>query len=123
MALHRKSFAYRWLVGGLGLLAAIAVVPGLHYRGGVVGFVLLALIFGLVNAVLKPLLTFLTCPLVLVTLGFFLLVINALMLWLTGALGRLIGIEFYLDGFAPAFWGGIVIGLVSLVAAIFIREQ
>ncbi len=120
---ERKSFAYRWLIGGIGLLAAIALVPGVHYRGGVAGFVVLAAIFGLINALLKPILTFLTCPLVLVSLGLFLLVINALLLWLTARLGRGLGIEFYLDGFGAAFWGGIVISAVSLAAALFLREK
>ncbi len=72
---------------------------------------------------LKPILTFLTCPLVLVSLGLFLLVLNALLLWLTARLGRSLGIEFYLDGFGAAFWGGIVISAVSLAAALFLREK
>lgn len=118
-----KSFIYRWVVGGLGLLAAIEIVPGLHYRGSVGAFVVLALIFGLVNAVLKPLLTALTCPLVLVTLGFFMLVLNGLLLGLTGILGRSVGIPFYVDGFVPAFLGGIVISIVSFAATLFLRND
>jgi putative membrane protein len=111
-----RSFSYRVLIGGLGLLVAVALVPGLRFAGNAFGFVVLALIFGLVNATLKPILSLLTCPLVLLTLGVFILVINALLLGLTSALGRTIGIPFYVDGFGAAFVGGIVISLVSLLA-------
>lgn len=118
-----RSFGYRWLIGGLGLLIATAIVPGLHYEGNAFGFVVLALIFGLINALLKPILSLLTCPLVLLTLGLFMLVINGLLLGLTGSLGRAIGIPFYVDGFGAAFVGGIVISLVSLLATIAIRDS
>jgi putative membrane protein len=118
-----QSFLQRWVIGGLGLLIAIAVVPGLHYSGGILGFVILALIFGLVNALLKPLLTLLTCPLVLLTLGLFLLVINGLLLMFTGFLGQVIGIPFHVAGFASAFLGGILISLVSMVAASMFKSE
>ena len=117
-----RSFGYRWLVGGLGLLIAVAIVPGIQYAGSAVQFIVLALIFGLVNALLKPLLSILTCPLVLVTLGLFMLVINALLLGLTSALGQTLGIPFFVDGFGPAFVGGIVISIVGLLATMFIRD-
>ena len=118
-----RSFGYRWLIGGLGLLIAISIVPGLRYTGGPLGFIVLALIFGLVNALLKPVLALLTCPLVLLTLGFFLLVLNALLLGLTGSLGRAIGIPFFVDSFGAAFWGGIVISLVGLLGTMLIRSE
>lgn len=118
-----RSFGYRWLIGGLGLLIADALVPGIHYDGSAIEFVILALIFGLVNALLKPILALLTCPLVLLTLGFFMLVLNAFLLGLTGSLGRLIGIPFYVDSFGAAFWGGIVISLTGLLATMIIRER
>jgi len=119
----RQSFVYRWLIGGLGLLIADALVPGIHYEGNALEFIILALIFGLLNAVLKPILALLTCPLVLLTLGFFLLVLNGLLLGLTGSLGRSIGIPFYVDSFGAAFWGGIIISLVGLLATMLIRER
>ncbi|HLF25560.1 MAG TPA: phage holin family protein [Anaerolineae bacterium] len=118
-----RSFVYRWLIGGLGLLVADALVPGIHYDGTAVEFIVLALIFGLVNALLKPILAVLTCPLVLLTLGLFMLVINALLLGLTGALGRSLGIPFYVETFGAAFWGGIIISLVGLLGTVFIRDH
>ncbi len=121
MAKH--SFFYRWIVGGLGLLVATALVPGIRYEGAVLGFLVLALISGLLNALLKPLLTILTCPLVLLTLGLFMLVLNALLLQLVGTLGRTIGIPFYVDSFGSAFWGGILISIVALLATMFFVEE
>jgi putative membrane protein len=111
------------MISGLGLLVAVAVVPGLHYEGGVLGFVILALILGLLNALLKPILALLTCPLMLVTLGLFMLVLNAVLLFLASLLGRTVGIHFYVDGFGAAFLGGIVISLVAFLASAFIRER
>lgn len=119
----RRSFGYRWILSGLGLLVAATVVPGLHYEGGVLGFVILALILGLLNALVKPILAVLTCPLMLVTLGLFMLVLNALLLFLASFLGRSIGIRFYVDGFGAAFLGGIIISLVAFLASAFIHER
>ncbi len=118
-----RSFAYRWLIGGLGLLIADALLPGIRYDGSAVEFVILALLFGLINALLKPLLALLTCPLVLLTLGLFTLVINAVLLALTGALGRSIGIPFYVDGFGAAFVGGIIISVVGLLGTLLIPDR
>jgi putative membrane protein len=118
-----RSLGARWILSGLGLLVAVAVVPGLHYRGGVLGFVVLALILGFLNALLKPVLALLTCPLMLLTLGLFMLVLNAVLLLLASALGRTIGIQFYVDGFGSAFLGGFVISLVSFFASAMIRDR
>jgi putative membrane protein len=118
-----RSLGYRWLISGLGLLVAVALVPGLHYDGGALGFIVLALILGLLNALLKPLLALLTCPLLLLTLGLFMLVLNAMVLILTGWLGRSIGIPFRVDGFGAAIVGGIVISLVALFAAAVVRDR
>jgi len=118
-----RSFGYRVLIGGLGLLIADALVPGIHYDGSTVEFIVLALIFGVVNALLKPILRLLTCPLVLVTLGLFMLVINAVLLLITSSLGQSIGIPFVVDGFGAAFIGGILISLVGLVATMVIRDS
>lgn len=120
---RRLSFGYRWLISGLGLLVAVAVLPGLHYEGGPLGFVILALILGLLNALLKPILAFLTCPLLLVTLGLFMLVLNAVLLLAASYLGRSIGIRFYVDGFGSAFFGGIVVSVVAFLATALIRDR
>lgn len=71
--------------------------------------------FGIINSTLRPLLTILTCPLIVVTLGLFTLVINALMILATGRLSESWNLGFTVSGFWPAFFGGLVVGLVSVV--------
>ena len=83
-----RSLLIRWLINTLALYVAVQVVPGRRLRRRAGGLLLVAALFGLVNATLRPLLTLLTCPLVLVTLGLFLFVINAMMLLFTGWLSR-----------------------------------
>jgi putative membrane protein len=118
-----RPLLVRWLINTLAIYVAVQVVPGVHYVGGPVGFLLVALLFGLVNATVRPLLAFLTCPLVLLTLGLFLFVINAIMLLLTGWLSTQFDLGFRVDGFWPAFWAGLLIGLVSLFLSIVVGEK
>jgi putative membrane protein len=75
-------------------------------------------VFGIINSTLRPLLTILTCPLIVVTLGLFTLVINALMLLATGRLSETWNLGFTVSGFWPAFLGGLVVGLVSVVLSL-----
>jgi putative membrane protein len=82
-----------------------------------------ALVFGLVNALIRPLLSLLTCPLIILTLGLFTLVINAAMLLLTSALSGAVGLAFVVDGFWPAFWGALIVSIVSFVVTLLIRED
>lgn len=117
------KFLLRWLANGVALYVAARIVPGIDL-GSNVGVVLgVALVFGLVNALIRPLLSFLSCPLIILTLGLFTLVINAVMLLLTSALSRAVGLAFVVEGFWPAFWGGLVISLVSLVMTLILHED
>jgi putative membrane protein len=81
-----------------------------------------AAVFGVVNSLLRPLLTVLTCPLIVVTLGLFTLVINAVMLMVTGWLSARWDLGFTVAGFWPAFWGGLVVGLVSLMLSLLLPK-
>lgn len=104
----------RWLVTAIALGVAVAIVPGIHVDGDGPLYVLgTAVILGLVNAVVRPILRFLSCPLVLLTLGLFLLVINAFTLWLAAQIAGALGIPFTIDGFWPALLGGLVVSVVS----------
>lgn len=105
----------RLLVTSLALWVAVALVPGIEFTGTALALVGVALVFGAVNAVLKPILTILTCPLILLTLGFFTLVLNAILLMATSSLSQSLGLGFVVDGFWPAFWGGLLIGIASTV--------
>lgn len=102
----------RWLISSLAIFAAL-LVPGIEFEGPGWQIGVVALVFGLLNALLRPLLYLLTCPLVILTLGLFGLVINAILLGLTSALANELSIAFTVDGFWPAFFGGLVISIVS----------
>lgn len=118
-----KSFLIRWMINTIALSAAVQVIPGLHFTDGPVQLLAVALVFGVVNAILRPIVTVLSCPLVLVTLGLFTLVINGLMLMATARLAEVWNLGFRVDGFWPAFWGGLVVGLVSLALALLVGDD
>lgn len=115
------AFVVRLLVNAAALWVATQVVPGVGYRGGVLPFVVVALIFGIINATLRPLTKLLTCPIILLTLGLFTLVVNGLMLWLTSAVADSLGIGFRVAGFWPAFWGALVVSIVSTLLSMSVR--
>lgn len=109
------SLVLHWLLNAAALWIAAALLPGLDFTGSVVDLLLVAAVFGLVNSLLRPILTVLTCPLIVLTLGLFTLVINALMLLVTGWLSARWDLGFTVAGFWAAFLGGVVVGLVSLL--------
>ena len=115
-------FLIRLLVNAAALWVATRLVPGVSFDGGALPFLGVALVFGVVNAFIRPVLKLLTFPLILVTLGLFALVVNGLMLWLTSSLSASLGLGFHVSGFWAAFWGAIVVSLTSLVLSLFIRD-
>src|SRR3990172_8403144 len=106
------KFFLRWIINVVAFYAAIIVV-GIRYEDGWAGVLVLALIAGLLNAFIRPLLQLLTCPLIVLTLGLFTLIINTMMFALTSWLGRILGIPISVDGFWAAFLGGLVVSIVS----------
>jgi len=118
-----RKLLLRWLINGVALYVAAELVRGIDVRGGWMALAVMALIFGLVNALIRPILKFLTCPLIVLTLGLFTLVINALMLMLASWLGRQLGLGFYVAGFGPAFWGALVISVVSFALTLLTGDK
>src|SRR3982751_4400487 len=114
-------FLVRLLANALALWVATRVVPGVTYTGGGAPFLVVALVFGIINATLRPLLKLLTCPLILLTLGLFALVVNGLMLWLTASLSDSLGLGFHVSGFWAAFFGGLVVSIVSTLISFAVR--
>lgn len=112
------SVLLHWIFNAAALWVAAYFIPGLSFTGGLVQLFLVAAVFGIVNSLVRPLLTVLTCPLIVLTLGLFSLVINALMLLLTGWVSSSWNLGFSVSGFWPAFWGGLVVGLVSMVLSL-----
>ena len=113
----------RLLINAVALYVAARLVPGIHIGDNVMVVLGVALVFGLVNAIIRPLLALLTCPFIILTLGLLTLVINAVMLLLTSAFSRAVGLTFVVEGFWPAFWGALVVSIVSLVVTLVIRED
>ena len=115
-------FLLRILVLAVIIGAVAKLVSGIHVYGGFGALLWIALLFSIINAILGPVLKLLSLPFIILTLGLFLLVVNALMLMLTSALSNSLGIGFHVAGFWPAFWGSIVISLVSTVLSIVLAD-
>lgn len=112
----------RILITMAALWVASKYVTGISTDGSVIALAGVALVFGVVNAFVKPILTLLSLPAVVFTLGLFLLVLNALMLMITSSLSSTLGLGFHVAGFWPAFWGSIVISLVSTVLSMVLVD-
>jgi putative membrane protein len=116
-------FAVRLLISAAALWVATRLVPGVTYTGGWIPFLGVALVFGVVNAFVRPVAWVLTFPVVILTLGLFLLVINGCMLWLTSALSDALGLGFRVEGFWAAFWGALVVSIVSGMLSLMLRAD
>ena len=116
-------FLLRLIITAVALWAAVALVQGITYTGPLYKLLIVALVFGVVNAFVRPILTVLTCPLIVLTLGLFVLVLNAVMLWLTGELSSALGIDFRVDGAWAAIIGGIIVGIVSAVLNLLVKDE
>jgi len=116
-------FIIRWAINAVALYVAVLIVPGIVLRGAWTDVLWLALIFGLLNALLRPLLKFLTCPLIILTLGLFTILINTGMLLLTSKVGQVLGFGLNVDGFWPAVLGSLVISLVSVIMSVILRDE
>ena len=94
-----RTLLVRWIINALALYLAVNVIPGIHFTGSAGELLIVAAIFGIVNSALRPILTVLTCPLVVLTLGLFTFVINALLLLLTAWLSSQFSLGLVVDGF------------------------
>ena len=109
------AFLFRLLINALALWVATRIVPGLSFDGPAPMVIAVALVFAVVNTVVRPVLKILTFPALILTLGLFIFVINALMLWLTSVLSEAFGLGFHVTGFRAAFLGALVVSVVSLL--------
>jgi len=121
-------FILRVLVSAAALAVATWVVPGIQLLAGSdwskTGTLLgVSAIFGVINAILKPLIKVIGCAFYVLTLGFAALVVNGLLLWLTSVVAGDLTLPFHVTGFWPAFWGAIIVGLVSWVLHLIIGDE
>ena len=114
------NFLIRLLINAAALYLATRLVDGISFDGEIAFLFVVALIFGIVNTIVKPILLLLTLPFVIVTLGFFILVLNALMLWLTGRISDAAELGFHVAGFRAAFIGGLLVSIVSFVLSLMV---
>jgi putative membrane protein len=126
--LSTVDFLLRVLLNAVGLAAAVFLVDGITVdtdsTAGKVGtYLAVGLVVGIVNATIRPVVLVLSCPLTLLTLGLFSLVIYALLFWLSATISDKAGIHFAVDGFWSAFWGAVVVSLVSWVLSMVIRRS
>ena len=119
------KFILRWAINAIALYLAILILPGIDLKSGLVSIIWLALIFGLINALFRPLISFLTCPLIVLTLGLFTLVINTFLFWLTSVIGQYFGLALVID--APVWWnaflGGLIVSIVSVVMTLVLKDE
>jgi len=115
-------FLARLLITAAALWVATRVVSGITYSGGWVALLGVSLVFGLLNAIVRPILKFFTFPFLLLTLGLFIFILNAFMLWLTSAVSRSLGLGFHVAGFRAAFWGALVVSVVSFLLSMFVPD-
>ena len=115
----------RWAITAFALFCAAWLVPGIVVDGqGWVLYAIMAAILGLVNACIRPLLKMLTCPLIVLTLGLFTLVINALTLWLSSTIAQnWFNVYYTIDGFWSALWGALIVSVVSVVLSVFVQDD
>jgi len=121
-------FLLRVTICAAALAVATAVVPGIELLAGSgwskLGTLLgVALIFGIINATLKPLIKVVGCAFYVLTLGLVALVVNGLLLWLTSGIAGRLHLPFHITGFWPAFWGAIIVGLVSWLLNLLIGDE
>jgi putative membrane protein len=118
----------RLLANAAALAAATFLLSGISLtaptlEGKILTFLLVGAVFGILNAIIKPIFQIVTIPLVILTLGLFLIVINACMLLLTSWLAGIFGIGWNVNGFWTAVFGGIIVSIVSFVLNVFIPER
>src|SRR5947208_12029709 len=116
------SFLIRWLVNAAALWVATRIVSGVSYTGGWLPFLGVSLLFGFVNAFIRPIAKLLTLPLIILTLGIFSLVVNGLMLWLTSGLSGALDLGFHVSGFWAAFFGALAVSIVSTLLSMLVED-
>src|SRR5215208_5581882 len=119
------KFILRWVINAIALYLAVLILPGIDLRSGLVSILWLALIFGLINALFRPLLKFLTCPLIILTLGLFTLVINTFLFWLTSVIGQSFDLGLVIND--PVWWnaflGGLIVTIVSVAMTMILKDE
>lgn len=116
----------RWIINAIALIVAVQLIPDIRVAGtnAWIAVGVTAIILGFVNAIIRPILMFLSCGLIVATLGLFTLVINGLTLWLSSWIARnWLDVGFYVEGFWAAFWGALIVSVVSFLLSMFLKDD
>jgi putative membrane protein len=122
------KFFLHWLIAVIGLIVAYIILAprglmSLQGNSAVLAFAVTGVVLGLANIIIRPILKVLSCGFIILTLGLFMLVINAFLLWLSSWICSLLGIGLVVQVPWGAFWGSIIVSVVSFVAHLFIHER
>ena len=114
----------RWVVAGLALFAAAYLVPGIRVENSDAWtvYALMAVVLGLVNALVRPFLALLSCPFIILTLGIFVIVVNAVSFLIAARIAEALGVGFFVDDFRAALLGSLVVSVVTIFFNVFLKE-
>ena len=126
--MYRVKLIIRFVITALALWIATLLVSGIELHTSdtatkIVTLLVVAVIFGVINGVLKPIIKTVGCAFYVVTLGLIALVVNGLLLWLVSYVCGLLQLPFHIDGFWAAFWGAIIVGVVSWLGHLFVSDR
>lgn len=113
-----KLILLQWLINAFAIIVAVKVIDGISFSGPWWYMIIIGSLFGIVNSVIKPVIKFFTYPIIIITFGIFALVINAAMLGTTALISRHLELGFTIAGFWPAFWGAMIVSMISTFLAI-----
>jgi putative membrane protein len=114
-------FLLRLIVNTFALWVAVRIVPGITFTGTPLSLVLVALVFGVVNASIGLVLRIVTFPMTCLTLGLFSLVVNGLLFWLASVVSQDLGLGYHVDGFLPAVLGALVTSITSMILTFILK--
>ncbi len=116
----------RWFIVAVSLGVAVWIIPGISVQDSTawVAVAVMAIVLGLANAIIRPILAFLSCGLIVVTMGLFMIVINAFTLWFSSwILTNWLNIGFHVEGILAALAGGLVVSIVSFVLSMLLKDD
>ena len=118
-----RRYLLQWLITSLAIFAAFSLVPGITFTGNGYEIVIIAMIYSVINLLIRPVLTLITCPMIILTLGMFTVIINGVLLLITADLAKYFGIDFQIETFFTALIGAVVISLTTFVLNLLSGEN
>jgi putative membrane protein len=118
-----RRYVLQWMITSLAIFAAFSLVPGITFTGNGYEIGIIAMIYSVINLLIRPVLTLITCPMIILTLGMFTVIINGVLLLITADLAKYFGIDFQIETFFTALIGAVVISLTTFVLNLLSGEN